>query len=343
MSIREKLGLAPKNPEAEPKVLVDDTREAPAPAHDLSAELAALDDLMNEELEQADSVQKAQAHLAAFELTPGAASLLDRAMDSLSKNTGAGLNDPDAVAIAKGRAALIRAAGGQLSVVIDATVEVTPPLEVGGAVYSLLYAVLKNALFFANLDRNAARGFDMASDDQVVEDFFARMVGDRYVTEALGHVVGDLELDNDDRNDQSAPVGFETRREAQLRALAQIYGHVGRDSYGGRQYLAGYDISAEDAVVEALRDLRLFFQLTCEAMGWDVERPMPFMNTQNPDQSFTPIHDAETALDATEIKRVASQVRRREVQAQRATAATAAAQAIMRKALEGSRNHLIKK
>jgi hypothetical protein len=97
-----------------------------------------------------------------------------------------------------------------------------------------------------------------------------------------------------------------------------------------------------EAVVQAYRDLRLFFQLTTEAMGWDPERPMPFTNTQKPDLTFEPIHDAELALDAIEIKRVASQVKRREVRAQRASAATAAASAILRKALEGKKNHIVR-
>lgn len=320
MSIREKLGLGPKNDD-QVRTLKDDTAyEVEPTAEQLEAD--RLEKLLAAEAEN-DPVAKAALNLQAFELSDGSRSLLDRAMDSISKNTGAGLDDEDARAEARMRAELTSAAGNDLSVVIEALGSSAGETEVAGMVYSYLYSVMKNCVFFANLDYRQAMNLDQYSDDAVVEGWFTRYVSDRYVTEALGRVVQDeqghdVELSTDAREmHRELPYGFEERRDTQIRLLSEQY--------------SALDI--EDAVVRALEDIRVFFQLTAECHGWNPDNPMPFGNTMNPDGSFSPLEDAVTALDAQEVKRQASQAKRRAKRATVTAAATAAARAAVSGAL----------
>lgn len=338
MSIREKLGLGPKQENRAP--LVDDTVDI---TKQVKAEQAAAEE-PGEQVEERDSMASAAAQLENFELSRGSASLLDRALDSISRNNGAGLDDPDAVLEAKLRAQLIKASGNSLSTAISGIVQVVPVDDMPSAVYSLLYSVMRNVLFFANLDYRAAQGMDVNSEDAVVAEWFYRYVGDETTSEALGRVIRDaeghaIELSPDERErDVEAPVGFETRREAQLRMLQEQYGH---GASGDRAHLVGADSEdAANAVLTATSDLRLFFQLTAESFGWDPERPMPYGNVRNPDGTFTPITDVEIALDATEIKRKAAQAKRKEKNRATLSAAALAAQAILAKALDSKKVHL---
>lgn len=339
MNIREKLGLGPKKEDRAP--LVDDTVDITE--QERAAEAALAGDEVEEDSGDADPIMEAQERLKSFELSRGSHSLLDRALDSISRNTGAGLDDPDAAAEAKLRAALIKATGNSLSVAISAITMTTPVDDMPGAVYSLLYSVMRNALFFANLDYRQAQGMDMHSDDATVGEWFFRYVGDEATLEALGHVIVDdngerIELSPDSREqDVEPPVGFATLRDLQLAGLQEIYGH---GASGDRKHLVGADSEdAASAVLTSLSDLRLFFQLTSESFGWDIDRPMPYGNVRNPDGSFTPITDPEIALDATEIKRKAAQAKRKEKTRANLSAAAAAAQQLLAAAL-GPKTHL---
>ena len=335
--LRSSLGLGPKS-DTPRAPLVDDTvdvtneERAKEQAAMAASEPAPSDD------DLLDPMQAAAAQLDGFELSRGAYSLLDRSLDSISKNTGAGLEDPDAVQEAKLRAALIRATGNSLSVAIQAVVQISPVEEAPNAVYSLLYSVMRNALFFANLDYRQAQGMDVYSEDAEVAEWFYRYVGDDTVFEALGHVVDGNELSPDAREaDVEPPVGLESLRDRQLSMLVETYGN---GASGDRKHLVGADSEdAAEAVVTALSDLRLFFTLTAESFGWDPDRPLPYGNVRNPDGSFTPITDPVVALDATEIKRVASQAKRKERRRESLSKAAEAAQAILSKAL-GPKNHL---
>ncbi len=287
-----------------------------APVDDLSD----MDDLTEEQV-----IARAAERLDTLELHPGSWSLIDRALDSMSRNTGAGLDDPDAVLEAKQRAALVKATDNDLSVLTQAIIATVPAVDAAGAVYSTLYAVMKNCVFFANLDYQQAQGMDSYSDDATVQAFFERYVSSTYVDEALSRVVDGRTLSADDTREkeqedqQRSDQGFEARREIELAYLTEKYGAI----------------DVEDAVVQSLRDIQLLFQMTCESLGWPPERPMPFGNVRNADNvSFTPIDDAKTAIEAAEIARQASQKKRREKRAAMLTGAAAAAAAIVASSLK---------
>lgn len=336
MSIREKLGLSPKKAEPNvthlPKDYFDEHREEVAK----KLEAAEGDEDAPDKEETIAAMEDAADKLEKLTLHEGSWGLIDRALDSMSRNTGAGLTDEDAKTAAKQRAALAKAADNDLSVMVQAIAQATPVMERGGAVYSLLYRVLSQCLFFANLDFRQAEGMDAFSDEAGVQEFFTRYVNSSYVDEALARVVqdtnGDVMLSADDEREAEqegqmrSEQGFEARRDAELRFLKEKYGS---------------DEPAE-AVVQALEDVRLFFQLTAEVYGWDPAQTMGYAYVQNPNGTFTAITDARTAIDAQEIKREAAKKKRREARAAQMDAAQAAAEAIIAKALERPRNHLRK-
>lgn len=325
--IKQSLGIEGKAERTEP--LKDDTHEVVETDTQQTAAAEPVQDTGKpEDVQQLDAMQAAGKQLDNFELSQGAASLLDRALDALSKNTGAGLEDPAAVQDAKLTASIIRNAGNDLSVVLEAYTLVADPLNLGATIYSVCNKVMRQSLFFANLDYRQAEGLDIASDDSVTEAFFARYVDDQYVTEALGHVVEGVELVDDPREaDREPPYGFETHREAQLKALARVYGSE----------------EPTEAVINALSDLRLFLQLLTEVHGWDPERPMPYANNMEPNGTFTPIHDVVQALELTEIKRAASQVRRRERAMATSAAALEKVRALMAAKVSGPKVHRVQK
>lgn len=358
MSIREKLGLGPKTAPATdapataltPTYFSDEEQALRDAA--LAAELARAtidepreedaDDEPRERTEEEVMVE-ASERLEEMELPQGAWSLIDRACESISRNTGEGLPDEEAKEKAKQLASLFTAADNDLSVVLEALTVSTPVLDRPGVVYSALYRVLSQCVFFANLDYRQAEGMDGWSDDAVVEGWYMRYVNSSYVDEALSHIVrgtqadgsDDIALDagNDDRGDDEVPVGFDTRREIQLQYLAEKYGRVGAGG-GPRAQLSGADNDDfTNAVVQALEDVQMFFDLTCQSFGWDPNKPIPFANIANPDGSFTPILDATTALDAQEIKRKAAQAKRREKRTAVMSAAQLAAAAIIERTL----------
>lgn len=335
-SIRDTLGLGEKK---DPNVttLPDDYFDQPqeqvaAPADPVTA---GLEDDLDEvvPLTEEEAIAQAGERLSTLELHPGSWSLIDRALDSMSRNTGSGLDDPDAVLEAKQRAMLVKATDNDLSVLTQAIIASSAPEDAAGNVYSILYAVMKNCVFFANLDYQQAQGMDAYSDEATVQAFFERYVSSTYVDEALSRVVGDQVLSADDNREkeqedkQRSDQGFEARREIELAYLTEKY----------------HALDVEEAVVQALRDIQLLFQLTCESLGWDLMRPMPFGNVRNADGTYTPISDALTAIEAAEIARQASQKKRREKRTQMLSGAAAAAQAILAKSMQRPTVHLRKK
>ncbi len=241
-----------------------------------------------------DPAAKAAQELETFNLTPGSKSLLDRAMDNLAKNTGDGLDDPDARMNAKLRASLIGAAGNNLRVVIAATAEtVDKPTDIGPALYSLFYNVVKAAGFIANLDYR--RWLDPNAD------FDMAMYVDR-------------------REDEpSAPDGMDTDIDRQLAWFQTMYGSGVEDE--------------GDVIKRAFSDLRDYLQLTLEAFGSDPNRIIPLAMVMKPDGKFDELHDPTVALDHYEIKRVESRKRRNERESARMQKAAERAQAILAKGL----------
>lgn len=354
MSIREALGLGPKTnpnqtdlPEGylEDKAAAAEAAKVATAGPDVHLTDLPTDDLDNERDERranmtdderlAEDMAQAGERLEQLELSTGAWSLIDRAADSMQRQTGAGLDDPDARADAKARAALLKIADNDLSVCVQAIIAGSAAEDAPGNVYGFLYAVLKSATFFGNLDYRLAEGMDIYSEDAVVEQFFDSYVSSTYMEEALARVVGDQVLITDDIRESQAEekarsdMGFESRRNMQIAALRELYG-ADEDAPG-------------EAVKTALRDVQLMFQLQTEMIGWSVDRPMPFGNVQEVNGSFTPITDVETALDAVEIKREAAKVRRREKRAAAMSGAQAAAAAIVAKAMQRPTVHQKKK
>lgn len=316
--IKESLGINPDTKIG--RELSDDTFDnTPGPSSEVDlhaagpttqpgahAEEEDHDEILTEEQRMERDINAAGEKLQTLELGPGSWSLIDRALDSLSRNTGAGLEDPEARDDARRFAALVKATDNDLSVLISAIVESSAPTEAAGSLYSALYRVLKNCVFFANLDYRQAQGMDSFSDEATVQAFFDRYVSSTYVEEALARVVGDIVLSDEDLREKEqadqvrSDQGYEARREIELQYLTDRYGAT----------------DVEDAVVQALQDVQLLFQLNVEVLGWPPERPMPFGNVQNPDgTTFTPINDALQAIDAAEIARQASQKKRREKRA----------------------------
>lgn len=338
--IRESLGLETKNTDpSEPPVTHLPANYFSEEEAGLRAQAAALGsgvtlDPLPVEPETTDDEPRTEeeqmAHAAErlekLELGHGSWTLIDRALDNLSKNTGAGLADEDARQRAKELAALVSATDNQLDVLVSAIAQATPVLDRGLAVRNVLYRVLQQCVFYANLDYRQAEGIDAYSDDAVVAAFFERYVSSQYVEEALARVVDEQVLSAEDerekeqRDQRTSDMGYEAVRDIQLRYLTDKY---------------GVDASSlEDAVLQALQDIQLLFDLTAQSYGWDPNQPVPYGFVQEKDGSFTPINDAQTALDAQEIKRVAAQKRRREQRSEQMAKAHDIAAAIVAASLK---------
>ena len=266
----------------------------------------------------------AAEQLGSFNLTPGAQLLLDRAVDNLSRNTGVGLTDEDAKFDAQQRAAIINASGNDLSVAIIALSEACDdPLDAAPIVYSLLFNVLKSAVFIANLDY---RNFlDPARDSDLHLYVNYGEVGKSVGEDARDP--SDPKFNPDSRYDVSpleGQSGFETRPEFLLAQMRELYGEV--------------DIHDEgDVVAASLRDLRYYLQLLSESFGQDPSRPMPFAFVAETNGDFTPITDAQVALDHAEVRRQASRAKKRAKQGAAMSAAAAKArEALLRRAAKQS-------
>lgn len=262
-------------------------------------ELATTEALLAAHIDD-DPAANAAQQLMTFRLSPGARNLLDRAMDNVAKNKGSALPE-DARGKAMATSDLIEECDNDLAMVLDVLEgTIGDAQQLGSMVYSTLYTVLKSAVFIANLD------YRRALDPR----------GDFDLRPYLGVLTSRGEDGNDprdegfqrDASDDDSPLegqtGHETRVERELRMLVELYGPDAGDG-------------DERVVLASLQDLRLFFTLTTESFGWDPENPMPYGNIAEKDGTFTPLTDAEVALDAMEIKRKESQVRRNREQTER--------------------------
>ncbi len=112
--------------------------------------------LLEQHLEQEridDPAGWAHEQLEDFKLSIGAKSLIDRALDSTARSTGAGLVDENARKETRARADFLSACGNDLSIALVSLSEsIVDPDEAATQIYQLLYSVLKSAVFTANLD-----------------------------------------------------------------------------------------------------------------------------------------------------------------------------------------------
>lgn len=290
-------------------------------------------DALEAHIEAEDPAAKAALELGEFRMSPGAKYLLDAGVDNLARSNGAGIDDPDVRAAIKQRSELIEATGNDLSIAIQAIVGACEdrPGDAPGAVYSLCYNVLKAAVFIANIDYR--RYLDSKGD----YDLWAS----KYVPSSKGEDGRDWSetqrFEADQRSEHhEAPVGCDDENDHHREEMIDKYGE---DPYGAQfaslQRLYGKSLQEEaDIFAASLEDLRYFFQLTCEAYGWDPERPMPFGNIRKSETEYDPINDAWLALDDAELKRKESRKRRAEREAARLTDAAARAREIVANALK---------
>lgn len=273
-------------------------------------ELSSVASALEKEIEN-DPAAKAALELEGMELSPGAKSLLDRALDNLSKNKGENLPDADAKVVARLRSDLIEAAGNDLGLVLDVLVDSCgKPQEISGVVYSTCFNIVKAATFIANLDYR--RYLDPRAEFDL--SIYTGSKGEDGVDERDGGRHGAADLREEDQD--HAPIGLDTPLDRELALLKSLYGEHIED--------------ASEVFAQSLSDLRLFMQLTAESFGWDPNAGMPFMFVQEANGSFTPISDVHTALDVSEVKRKESQRRRREQEALRLVAAADKARAILK-------------
>lgn len=271
-----------------------------------------------------DPAGAAALTLETFKLSPASKRLLDRAADNVAKNKGGALPDEDAKAKAEGLSDLIEDCDNDIATAIDVLEDtVEDERELASMVYSLLYTVMKSAMFIGNLD------YRRAIDPKGDFDLRAYLHG-HYGIKTKGEDGNDpRELDDEmptDARYESSPLegqsGHETSQEREMALLRQLYG---KD--------VDHEFYAEEVIPMALEDLRLFFQLQTEAFGWNPEQPMPFCTEANPDGTFAPVTDVMRALDVTEIKRKESAAKRNKRQAALLVAAREKARATRRAAL----------
>lgn len=318
------MGIFTKDKAAPATASVDDGNDRSSDAIDTQSEVNALTaDIKN------DPAGAAALQLSELRLSPGAKSLLDRALDNLSQNDGAGIPDEDARAEIKLRAELVAACGNDFGAIIDALDTVSEnPREKAAMVYSLGYNVLKSAVFYCNLDYR--RYLDPKGDFDLWAQYgLPRSKGED------GNDPRDAGDRMDDRDEDTAPCGLDNARDRQEAWLKETYGlDANAPQWEWLKAIYGHSMQDEEEVFfSALSDLRLMLQLTAESFGWDPNNPMPFSNVMNKDGTFEPITDAESALNHSEIKRKESLAKRRAKQASTLSAAAIAGRAALKAAL----------
>lgn len=110
------------------------------------------------------SAVQAANRVAEFKLTPDAKALLRKAVDACAKNDGARIADDQGGARLREQANLLTICRGDLGLAVSCLQE---SASEPGTIYSLLYAVMKNALYIGNLDYR--RLLDPKQDEDLPE------------------------------------------------------------------------------------------------------------------------------------------------------------------------------
>lgn len=309
MAIFKKKALA----EAATASVADDSNRHSS--DDVAMQISALE----QHIENDDPAAKALAELGDFRMTPGAKSLLDRALDNVANNDGSGLEDPEAAFSIKLRSGLLEATGNDLSIALVAILDSSKDAKSASRmVYSLCYNVLKAAGFIANLDYR--RYLDPKADFDLWAIYGKQSQPDTKGEDGRDNQEDSGEFASDRREEEpSAPLGLLNTVDAQWEWL--------QDTYGANIEDEG------DVILRALSDVQLFLNLTAESVGWQGDKPMPFVQMMNPDGTFDAIYDAKTALDEFEIRRKLSLKRRRDNENTTLLAAQAKARELLLKAV----------
>lgn len=147
--LRNSLGLLAGDKRERTEDTRDVTDELKAMDEDLSA-AAKLEEVLAEEA-AADPAEAAAQKFGAFELTDEAKDLLQRAVENAARNTGNGIEDPQAKLKIRSMAELLNACDNDLSAALIALTETMPSTELPNAVFSLCFSVQKAAMFLGNL------------------------------------------------------------------------------------------------------------------------------------------------------------------------------------------------
>lgn len=191
---------------------------------------------------------------------------------------------------AKFRKDLLEATGHDLPIACAIIAQTTDHRDAPGAIYSLCFNVVKAALFVANM--HYRRALDPKADF-------------------------DLEQFVDRREDErEAPYGLQRDSITFADDIVLLKAET-------------FDDAPDNVILEGLRDVKLFCSLIAESFGWQSDEDMPYMFDAQPDGSFRPVFDAETALDMSEVKRLAARARREAEQAEQRRKTIAQASALM--------------
>ena len=98
-----------------------------------------------------DPAKAASIKLESFSLSETAQTLLQRAIENAARNTGNGIDDPNAKLKIKSMADLLAASDNDLSAALIALTEAMPIAELPNAVFSLCFSVQKASMFIGNL------------------------------------------------------------------------------------------------------------------------------------------------------------------------------------------------
>ena len=266
-------------------------------------------------------VKNAQTRLGAFHLSPTARLILDRSCENVAGNKGFSPR-PESRGDEREReeqqrlntlerAALFTAYRADLIDVLECAAAVNSVETLPGVVYSTCFAVQKAANFVAN--QMYRRALDKAGGEAP-----APSTADR------GHLVrteyGEFAADQREEA-RSAPYGLGAEGE-ELRFT----------DGKGRVEHEDTSLSEHARILEAYGDVHVYLQLLTELHGWDVDAPMPYAYTNNPDGTFTPIWGAEQTLDMMEVRSKASATKRIVRQTQQMSAMLAHARATVLKA-----------
>ncbi len=125
---------------------------------DLDDEVAALEAQVQREAKKDPQVAAANAaeELRTFPMSRLASKLIDEAMVNVSNNTGANLPDEDARFKAAAQAALVKAAGCNLTDTVLFLSDAVEPTSIGNAVYSFCFQVMKACMFIGNMQYRRA-------------------------------------------------------------------------------------------------------------------------------------------------------------------------------------------
>lgn len=235
------------------------------------------------------SAEAASAHLDKWEFTPYAKTLLDRAVTNVQANDGSRFTVDQGRDRFRSNAMLLSAAGGRLDVAMIALYESGAQWS---TISSLLYSIMKSALFLGNIDYR--RALDPASDDD------------------LQHM-SDLREQHRD-----APPGLQPDPKETDGAAEPLNGTNNRAHTAAALRVPDYGV-----IENAIEEINIFLDLLAKSSGAPLDGCMPYTNVQAANGvDYDPVYSVSHALDIAEVTRQKSRAKREEARAKDVDAAT---------------------